>query len=243
VTSICIIGNSHAAALRQGWKAIAGDYPQVSITFFAAPGPLLREVVVEERALVSTNERLSAFFRMTSGGKAEIRPSDYDRIVVAGSGIGIARFSELYRTHRPFDLLSAGTVPISQPCLAASARGFLSSSTGFRIARMLKAPVTFIPEPFPAAGVAASDRWRPIWSDPRIRRNAALTFGSALCEAAARLDSAVLQQPPGTMSGEFTLQEYSRDSMVFTLERKHRVDDHCHMNGDYGALVLQRLLA
>jgi len=243
VTQICILGNSHAAAIRQGWKAIGDDYPDVAITFFAAPGPLLRELILRDGVLVTTNEQLASFFAMTSGGQSEIRLSDYDRVVIAGAGIGASRFSAIYRTHRPYDMLIEGTVPISHPCLLSSARGLLASSTGFRIARMIQTSVTFIPEPLPAPGFAQSDRWSGIWSDPIVRRHAAATFERALEDASSTVQSDVLPQPAETISDGFTLPIFSRDSPVFALDRKHREDEHSHMNGEFGAAVLQKLLA
>jgi hypothetical protein len=243
MTQICIVGNSHAAALRQGWKSIAGDFPGVTLTFFAAPRHLLREVAFGDGVIAPVNEDLANFFRITSGGKSEIRISEYDRVIIAGAGIGVVRFSEVYRTHRPFQMISDDTTPISESCLLASAHGFLASTPGFRIARMIGTSVGFIPEPIPAPGLAETDRWRPIWSDARIRRSANSVFRKALDEAAAKLDSTILHQPEETVGDEFTQAHFSRDSMVFTLKRKHRQDDFSHMNGDYGATVLQRLLA
>lgn len=243
MTQVCVIGNSHAAALRQGWKSIAGDFPGVDLTFFAAPRHLLREVTFRDGALTPADEQLANFFKMTSGDKTEIRLSEYDRIIIAGAGIGVVRFSEIYRTHRPFQMLSDGTTPISESCLLASALGFLASTPGFRIARMIGTPVSFIPEPIPAPGLAETDRWRPIWSDARVRQNANVTFRKALDDACTKLNSTILHQPRETVGEDFTHPQFSRDSMVFTLKRKHRQDDFCHMNGEYGATVLRRLFA
>jgi hypothetical protein len=243
MTQICVIGNSHAAAIRQGWKSIAGDFPGVTLTFFAAPRHLLREITFCDGVLAPANEDLANFFKITSGDKTEIRLSEYDRIVIAGAGIGVVRFSEIYRTHRPFQMISEDTAPISESCLLASALGFLASTPGFRIARMIGTSVSFIPEPIPAPGLAESDRWQSIWSDARIRQNANSVFRKALDEAGSKLNSRILHQPQETVGDDFTQPQFSRDSMVFTLKRKHRQDDYCHMNGDYGANVLQKLLA
>lgn len=243
MTQICIIGNSHAAALRQGWKSIAGDFPGITLTFFAAPRHLLREIAFRDGVLAPVNEDLANFFKITSGNKTEIRPSEYDRIVIAGAGIGVVRFSEIYRTHRPFQMISDDTTPISESCLLASANGFLASTPGFRIARMIGTPVSFIPEPIPAPGLAETDRWSSIWSDARVRQNANFVFRRALNEAGTTLNSTILHQPQETVRDDFTEAQYSRDSMVFTLKRKHRQDDYCHMNGDYGATVLRTMLA
>ena len=38
MTRICVLGNSHAAAIALGWKTLQADYPGVSLTFFAAFG-------------------------------------------------------------------------------------------------------------------------------------------------------------------------------------------------------------
>jgi len=35
--NICVISNSHAASLKNGWETIGERFPNIDITFFAAP--------------------------------------------------------------------------------------------------------------------------------------------------------------------------------------------------------------
>ncbi len=88
--SICIIGNSHIAALKQAWTnrkpPVARDS---AVTFFAAGTHLLPHLKVEGRVLVSRNADLAEKLIYTSGGLDRIAVDRYDIFVLVGMGFGI----------------------------------------------------------------------------------------------------------------------------------------------------------
>jgi hypothetical protein len=83
---ICIIGNSHVAALKLAWvnhfdKRCKKDN---DITFFASPGNSLRSLKLENNKLIPDSEQLKKNLRATSGGKSFIELASYDVFLLYG---------------------------------------------------------------------------------------------------------------------------------------------------------------
>ena len=78
---ICLIGNSHLAALKMGWPEIAQDLPDVQPAFFGARGAMMARLRVRGDRLVAKTAALAEQMSFVSGGLTEIVPGDYDAII------------------------------------------------------------------------------------------------------------------------------------------------------------------
>jgi len=77
---ICVISNSHAASLKDGWMTIRNDFPQLEVTFFAAPNRAMSELKadISARTLYAENTQLKHTLKFTSGGLDTIEIDKYD---------------------------------------------------------------------------------------------------------------------------------------------------------------------
>jgi hypothetical protein len=71
--SICVIGNSHTAAIKQAWTSRAPPVlPGVSMTFFAASANLLPELDLRDGKWIPNTPDLKAKLAYSSGGAEHI---------------------------------------------------------------------------------------------------------------------------------------------------------------------------
>jgi hypothetical protein len=81
---IAVLGDSHVAALKSAWHAMAGDHPETSLTFFASRSDGLAGLQAEAAALVAENATLREHLQFTSGGLDRFVPGDFDLAVIYG---------------------------------------------------------------------------------------------------------------------------------------------------------------
>jgi len=86
---ICVLGNSHAGALKLGWDMLRSHYPGVEMTFFAAQGGAMKGLAVDGDHLVTADETLAARIAYTSGGLSRVDLRSYDAFLVLGLGFSL----------------------------------------------------------------------------------------------------------------------------------------------------------
>src|ERR1700755_3523959 len=101
-SSICLMGDSHAAALKKGWIRITQRFTQAEITFFAGTSADWATLHVANGRLVPGTERLSAEFARSSRGPEEIDAS-YDAYILCGLGLAISFPLRLWTHHEQPD--------------------------------------------------------------------------------------------------------------------------------------------
>jgi hypothetical protein len=137
---VCVIGNSHIAALKHGWEAIRTGYPDRTLTFFGARGGAMKGLVADGKQLVGSTAVLKRGMAFTSGLSA-IVPDDYDVILVHGIGT------------RPY-FKPAGTFYSEQSLKAAldeHTRGKVSTHVFTQLRQVTQQRVYFGHQPFKAA--------------------------------------------------------------------------------------------
>lgn len=223
---ICVIGNSHAAALKSGWDRIGPDWPDRSLTFFAAIGMRLRHLQSDGAVLRSDHAALKQNMAATSGGSTEIDLSAYDLFLIAGL------------------LLE---VPLTDPRQSAAVRTFARNaarnSLAVQLARMVRKgtdrPIVLLPEPLKSASQDSedrADRMRSVYAGEIAELNAGLDIvGARICG-----------QPAQTIVGGGTDAVFSRAAPMLQRAvgdsvKKRAKGDDVHMNGDFGALWLGKL--
>jgi hypothetical protein len=83
---LCILGNSHAGALKQASADFCAAHPEAVLTFFAAVAFDSRAMAVQDGQYVPLDDALAAQYEMTSGGLRAIDPAQYDAFLVYGFG-------------------------------------------------------------------------------------------------------------------------------------------------------------
>ncbi|HEY5238845.1 MAG TPA: hypothetical protein VIJ62_10735 [Rhizomicrobium sp.] len=246
---VCVVGNSHIAALKLGWDIIEYGYPHINLTFFGSPRKNLRDLRVENGALIAGSEKTLKHLQSTSKGQGEITAEKFDVFLVVAMDFGVRRLEDLYRHHRSEEHknVKGASHYISNACFLLAAKGLLRNTLAFEIAGKLKQltnnPVMFVPQPLPSADISGD----PLWEDI-IHHGDDVPLARAFSKIASELTAngdPVIQQPEGTKSGDmFTKSEMSKGSRRLTrnFNVEHPDDDYWHMNQDYGAAVLRNAI-
>ncbi|HWA89681.1 MAG TPA: hypothetical protein VG889_06565 [Rhizomicrobium sp.] len=239
---ICIIGDSHAAALKAGWDAIRESEPGRALTFFAAGLPLLAFLEVRDGALVAANERLRYYFQNIAGSDV-IDPEDHDAYIVCGQGLGLYGVQYVYnRCRMAGQAPREHTVELSREEYEAAVDAHLATSRAILTLEKLRA-VTQAPTLLVAMPIPVRETKPELWE--MLERNGdketmLAIFRGSCARLAARHGARFLPQPAETLLGDGTTRpELSRAAARLHIAK----DDLYHMNGDYGAMVLKAAFA
>jgi hypothetical protein len=103
VLRLCIIGNSHIAAIKLGWEQVVSESPadwqDIAPVFFGAPQDSLRHLRLEAGSLVSRKKDVTDHFVRMSGGRDRITLGDYDAFLLVGLSVSSKRILRFYRAH------------------------------------------------------------------------------------------------------------------------------------------------
>lgn len=230
---ICILSNSHGAAIKAAVDAMSNEALGAEVVIFAAPKHGMGRLVPDAsgQVLACDNEGVSNMLRMTSGGLDRIEIGAYDGFILHG----------LYLIPPRLDRRHSGALA------QAAVRDMLALSTAPGLARALvaatKAPVLISPEPLLAdqEGLDIPARPSNAPSDP-------LPYDTIMdmVEAEFGVPGVHWLRQPGHTMGErlSTLRQYSTESTRLAEENiAHKDGDVRHMNADYGRLVLEAAAA
>lgn len=242
---LCLIGNSHAAALKLGWELIKGEFSDLEVTIFAAPGDQMGDLRVKGRRLVPGSSKLRKTLK-TICGRGRIKEKDYDRFLVCGMKYGANTLVRLLIAHRlghePKDDRQPISLPFFERIAAAQLRSLPSIAMIENLRRITKKPIGLIVQPF------CSDHAE--WTDakyirqPETEQKLAEKFVSLTQDIVASLDCDVFFQPEATKSSPLrTRGEFSIGSRRLSNSNPHELLDIRHMNPDYGAIVWRSILA
>lgn len=82
--NICVLGDSHCAALKRGWEEIHSQFPDCHLTFFASRGITLSNLKVADGKLWADKPMLQKAISLSSGGKTTIDIAEYDIFLIYG---------------------------------------------------------------------------------------------------------------------------------------------------------------
>ncbi len=244
--TICFIGNSHVAALKEG----ADAFP-LPVTYFYAPGQHLRDLVVQDGQLMPAQERSRVMMQSRSEipgrqVKASVTLADHSAFVVVGFGLSALLAATTYQTHRLWQDEAPGTSMISEAALHDALVAKVRDGAAFRVARLVRAhterPVLIVAQPAPSESIrdarprtplqkSAVKAWRP-FIDAGVAGRVLPVYDRAVMSAAAADGVKIVLQDPETMVGAFTRAEFQRES-----------DDLRHGNAEYGRRMMARLHA
>jgi hypothetical protein len=256
MANICIIGDSHIAAIRLAAQERGDLTIGHSLTFFGAPFPFFAGLEASGRVLNPTTAELRDRFVSTSGGKPVIDVESYDCFIIVSLGFGIGPLVFLNNSfHSDCFLGSVGDkYRISDECFLASSQDILSRYDAFRVVGMIraikKAPIVIVPTPNPA--VCSSKPELPESLEFYFRAVREKNDGpirglfNAVCSNFSKsLDLRILELPKeAAENGVFNRREFSMlpDDLT-TVDSTSLVRFMVHANSRYGALVLPQALA
>lgn len=251
---VCIIGNSHLIALKDGYslanpKLASGVIPD----FLFAPGSEL-DVQINNGTITPAAGRSRIALSDNESSPNWLTISDYDLFVIVGLGASPAHALRAHQSFRIFPWGEPGKRLVSRGVFEAIVSGSLRNAKAFEIAKQLRSntdvPICVVTQPLPSAKVRTivpanelqrviHDRWKPMF-DERLAEVLHSQFTSAAKEVASEIGCIFVQQPTETLKGSLTDEQYQVQNRVGFdgAGPANEVDDLSHMDREYGRLVL-----
>lgn len=224
---ICILGNSHAGALKSAWDAMQSERSDVELHFFAMRGQHMRFARVNgDRLEIPNPDDLLRTYPETVGNSVEIRR--YDAFILHGLGL--------------HPLLPERTEGVSRACYDCVISDSITNTANWSILselrRVTKAPVAVGTSPLTAAVEVRSRNVHPI-----------VDQDAALLEARlAEMNAVLVRQPNSTIvNGTKTDPIYNEGALGIApdatkVDFENLLSDRKYMNSKYGRVMLQLYL-
>jgi hypothetical protein len=247
-TRLCLIGNSHLAAMKLGWDKLAlmGDplLAGVTVSYYGAPRDMLRNIEVRDGHLVPTNEATRSQF-VTLSGHDRLNPANYDAFLLVGVGASIKRVLRLYRGYRwpgvsftPLNILVSPD--FARSFLVEGYAGGRLVDVGDKLASVTDKPIFAIPEPCWSLQDGPAPGNRDFgWMDAAANGDGpALTamFHDALTTAIGPRMQLLIQPPSTLEDGIVTRAEFNKGADK-DISGVGGGADAAHMNADFGVEV------
>lgn len=255
---LCILGNSHVAALRDAWMQHPGRWPGLTLHFLAAPKDGLLHTTVQDGRLVPTCDS-SRTALLHSCGISDITLADHDGFVVAGASICLQSILPLYRDARWHGLPSFArdtdvVASISGAAAQAAMTAILQDRMGSILVSRLRAntdlPIVLTSQPRISAAVLRSPRpemrLHKVAIDHGDSNALGANFDTAALGLFAGLGCRFLPQPPQTVShGVLTDLAFMNGALRLTaaMTQPQLKTDISHANALYGALLIDQIVA
>ncbi len=251
---LCVIGNSHLAALKLGWDELKakGQAPDMEVTFFGAPSDGVRHVRLEDGRLTPKRKDIAEHFERM-GGTPHIQLDDYDGFFLIGLNVSVKRILRFYKTHAWVGLKGTEGKVLVAPGFA---RDFLTERYGDTLmgvtaSHLQGRKVLALAEPLWAEWIRAGAPETPEYGwDAAITAGDGEAIGAmfrATVAASLPPHAQFLPQPDITVAhGITTRLAYNKDASRL-ISGEGGGTDAAHMNGAFGQeiwpLVLPALRA
>ena len=242
---ICIIGDSHVAAFKNGWDEIAARYPHVEIVYFARQRQGLFQLV-HEGTIITLNRRVARNFLQRMFGYTELDTSGIDLFVCVGMMEAVHAFAEMQAGHKLAAQSATGRQYVSDAAYVAAYADLFQASVMGHVVRTLS-----------QAGVKkALVSLKPRHNEELLDRRTATAkcYRSLIAEGHGAHLARLLEDglgrvlPPGfryvappsevLTNDLLTTREFSSGSVKLRSEHEHDDKETKHMNADYGARML-----
>jgi hypothetical protein len=242
---ICLLGNSHALALKHALDEDQRRELQLTATFFLAGQDGLLGLAAEGDMLVPTNVELRRQLCKTSRGDGVVRLDQYDAFCICGADNWMWTPYRLFRKCQPYRFRRDKRVPvISETAFCATISDVYSKSVAVHTTRLAKRaakPVILVPAPMTTIGIAErpGNEWMKE-ADAAAAVSWLRRIVVSECRAFAHEEGVdVVLQPDHTFAPTgFTKTEYAR----FYEEDPSKMDSF-HMNRRFGVLILEGIAA
>jgi hypothetical protein len=246
------MGNSHVAALKDGWEDGVVPRKDLTPTFFGALSDGMGTLDLVDGEVIPRDAKAAGFFRKISGTDGGVRPDDYDAFLLTGMGMFPNPVFNNYRkfatpsTHQP-----EAAHYVSDAVIADTLWEDIDRSMMMHCARLLRRvtdkPIHTAWQAFCSESLFDIE-WRAEQMQPILDNKDQAFVRLMMDSVEARLEAEgfeVLNQPEETMrDGVMTKAEFSRGSVLFRAEsenaKAHRENDVFHMNSLYGRTCWNR---
>jgi hypothetical protein len=218
---ICVIGNSHVAAIKSAWDDVSHDHPSHELYFFAAPGNNLRNLKIVDNYLAPTTEVLAQALAYTSGGKTQIELNNFDIFLIYGLGLRMPRLD----------------VRLSKAVLNQACQDIVSNSLNFAICDLIRK--------LSKTNIYVFHNPQPARSDPSpelIKNKLRYSEVTKIISENLQISDAILlSQPEESLQDLWhTSPKFAIGSTRLLVKKQHPESEIIHMNKDFGILWLTK---
>lgn len=245
---LCVIGNSHVAALKDGWPLANGLAQHVQAEFFGCLKEGMKSFAVLAGGKLGPSEaEAAAFFKDIATTGDFVEPGRYDAFILSGMKFfpnGLIRNYADYATPSTHNHQSARQF-VTDATLEQALWDELKDGMMLHTARLLKqhtdAPIFIAWQPFLSDSLSDID-WRDALYRSIVENSDGAFIQRIMHGIDMRLEAEgfkVLWQPKKTvLEGVMTHRSYSVGSRQFRAGggKEHRALDVFHMNADFGRL-------
>ena len=256
--SICLIGNSHLAALAQAWRQDRlGARPEVSQVYFGMGGGYDWDLAFQDGVLLPKDEESKTAFQQTSRGRSSIVIGEYDAFVIYGVGFQVRALLTLFLEQDSPDNGKSGPTGqlLSRDAVTTALRNRPGVAASLKLLDLVRsvsqAPVIVCPQPFRSQRVLARSLLdqHPRLSQPEFLAGVEQEFRAASESLCLEHGGEFLAQDESTWSLPcFTREEFVLGATTWRQEVAERTPTPTrpgkgkHTNGSYGAIVLRNIL-
>jgi hypothetical protein len=246
---ICLIGNSHLAAIKLAWDEIQGQFPHTVLQMFGSHSASLKDTSLDSGRIVPTTKQVARNFKWTSQTNA-IRLNKYAAFYIISGGFSSLPIFRLYSEWGYYELNGRRKFLVSQDCFRRAALGWIRSVPAMHLLRLIRsgseAPIYLCAQALPSDECVDDPDCDIEHKDAIANRDDAKLFGLYLdiCRELTGDNIFVIQQPDSTKSGiALTRREYSRNSVGLTpkFDLEHAPNDYFHMNRLYGEEMIKMM--
>lgn len=255
MTKICMIGNSHVAAMRLAWDKVAADYPMVDAHIYGSHARNLVTVQADAQKQLRFDGPSPWSFRAgEEPGRVRSIPLDgCVAVVIVGCDFGPACVFRTYKRYHFAGLKGRRKQALTRDYFKRAVAAAVDESAAGVLAKAIRtvvdAPVLLVPAPLPAeSGFADHDK---VKMEPYRAAQEAddgqglLEIYDELCDDLGPRGLYVIRQPEVTKASPLSsLQRYSDNSARLRVgdDALHSENDYFHMNEEYGSLVWAEII-
>lgn len=250
---ICAIGNSHLAAVRQGWDLLEPVRPGMSVEFFGSHAETLEGLDFQDGRSVIGDPVISETFAKL-GMRGSFHVEEFDAFVLVALQVSMFRAMSNGLTVQSFPSYGTSRAKtrtlVSEPLYHQLVTDRLQNTLAFRMAKRLRrwtnAPIHVIPQPNPSSEILNLPEKHRHYRDA-IRSGDAEPIAEIFRQACDRAFDGladVHRQPEQTVTlGACTNLAHTQGSvrLAHTADA-HPAADVLHANAAFGKLAFGRVL-
>ncbi|WP_198007895.1 glycosyltransferase family 32 protein [Methylovulum miyakonense] len=245
---VCVMGNSHLAALKLAWDELVVDNNRNELVFFGARANAMVHMEIRNGCLFPTDELTKQDIIFTSGGLESIDFNGFDAVLLYGLACDVRIFSLALATHKLENIEDPSRQVMTQACFTRVCQDVVSHNLLYKLAAMVRSvvdlPIFISPSPFPSREcVNDPSKWDFLAGNycQSIQKG----YYDGIKNAFQALQGIMIFQPEDTITDFlFTKPHFSSGSIRLTegLSTAHPADDYVHMNKSYGIEFLKDAL-
>ncbi len=251
--NLCLIGNSHIAAMLYAWKEMLPLQENVRADFFAQHANTLVEAELSDGPSLLAGSKPFRYF--SNDGDLERKPAidigSYDAFVIVGLAFGPITVLRTYRKYHFLGLKGFRGQIISRDMFKRAVWREAADGAALHVATLVRnstdKPVLMVATPLPSEK-GYLDLEKPgmkLWRTAVDQGDAALLIKiyAELRSEIEKMGIKLIVQPEDTLASPVsTLQKFADDAVRTASEEIRPETDYMHMNPAYGQTVWRDVL-